>query len=763
MSRALDTVMERFNSVQRDAVIHREGPALLLAGAGSGKTGVVTARIAQLLEDGVPPQRILALTFTNRAAREMSERIEALVGPVPALTVSTFHAFGARFLRGVAKFFGRSSGFSIYDTKDQIVIVTEALVACDVTADRAFARRVLGRIDAAKNAGHPASRMTPPDEGPLIDAEAVGAAYDGLLERADAFDFGDLVLRPALYLAADTAASTRIQRRFPWVLVDEFQDTNAAQYTWLQRLAPPGSNLFVVGDDDQSIYGWRGAEVANILSFATVYPTAKVMRLEQNYRSVGNILTAANAVIAHNENRLGKSLFTTAEDGMLLEVKAASDGRSEANWIASRIVGFCRDDGFDPSDIAVLMRANYLSLDLEQALRVQGVSHHIAKGRAFYDRAEVRDALAWLRILANPNDDVAFVRATQVPRRGIGKKSLARLSEWAAEREIGLFETARAVLSEGLVKGRAKTGLASVVALMDAALVDAPGHPDAPSARYARLLEGCGLLKALSAGVEQDPAARDRLDNVLRLIDSVKVYEDEAESPTFQGFLEQVKLVSDTDTRAEGGQVTIMTIHAAKGLEFPIVFVMGMEEGIFPTTRSVQSDQIEEERRLCYVALTRAQQRLLLTRARTRRRFTDSQRNPPSRFLLELPAEVVEPTFEPIAGPPPRRRRRTTERSRPGPGRDSERARVESFDPPAATDDELCVDVVYDEPWAADSVADDHGGAETFRPGMRIWHGQLGLGRIVGVSAGRKPMLTVDFGDELSKVVRADYVSVYEG
>ncbi|MCB9542216.1 MAG: UvrD-helicase domain-containing protein [bacterium] len=745
------------NPIQREAVRHGEGPLLLLAGAGSGKTRVVTRRIARLLAEGERPESILALTFTNRAAREMRERVAELLGlsEAPPLQISTFHALGARFLRRHAEWFGRSRSFSIYDDGDQLDMIRQAAARQQVELKAADAKVLRRFFDQAKNAGEGAAAVSLPLEwAKKLDGPRLGADYDELLERADAFDFGDLIVRPADLLAHERAIAARYRAQWRWILVDEFQDTNAAQYRWLKLLAPPetpapGPNLFVVGDDDQSIYGWRGAEVENILRFPDEYPGAQVVRLEQNYRSHQHILTAANEVIANNRRRLGKALWTERTDGMRIELHEAAEGRREGAWIAGRIAQLCSEDGIAPGEIAVLMRANHLSLDVEEGLRLLAIPHTVVRGRSFYDRAEVADALAYVRLLVNPHDDVAFRRAVNTPSRGVGDKSLARLAAVADARDCSLWEAAGPALDAGELRGRAASGVDAFVAVITAhrELLDDDGRAldlRGAATRVTEALEAAGFLTDLRVAAAAGEQDRDRYENVQRLLLALSTFEAEAPAPTLAAWLETVKLISEIDVADPRlGAVSLMTVHAAKGLEFPVVFLMGLEEGIFPHHRSIEDDTIEEERRLCYVAITRARHRLVLTWSRERRSFADVKRNRPSRFLRELPADALEARFQPE--PPPMRRR-------PAP------VRPQSFDRHAARARE---ESLYSDPIPADDFG---GGGMGWRRGMKVLHAQLGVGVVEQVKAhGSTPRLVIDFPDVGRRTIATDWVSPYDG
>lgn len=736
------TFVDGLNPIQRDAVNHGEGPLLVLAGAGSGKTRVLTHRIARLLSSGIPPRSILALTFTNRAAQEMRQRVLELLGleSEPALKLSTFHALGAWFLRQHGEACGRSQRFSIYDTSDQTAVIRALLEEMGTGMGAAEAKKMMRSIGQAKNMGLPASEADLSLIAPGLDSEALGRAYDERLKRADAFDFGDLILRPAELLRGNPSLLERYRRRWRFILVDEFQDTNYAQYAWLKLIAPPGANLFVVGDDDQAIYGWRGAEVGNILQFPDEYPGAQVLRLEQNYRSDGHILDAANHIIAHNQKRLGKSLWTERRQGAQIEFYDAGSARAEARWVANQIQQAILDEGYRPAEIAVLMRANHLSLDLEQSLRAQGITYQVLRGRAFFERAEVRDALAYVRLLVNPADEMAFRRAVNTPVRGVGKKSLARLASIATANGLSLWAAASDPDLRGQLRGRARGGVEVFMNFMMRYFDD---DTIEPVEQVRGVLTEAGLMPASPEDwLGEDES--EKTDNVRRLLEDIESYQRQTPQPTLAGYLEQVQLVSDVDAvDPERGAVSLMTVHAAKGLEFPLVFVIGMEEGLFPHANAIAAGEIEEERRLCYVALTRAMERLYISRARERRGFGESHRNPPSRFLAELPPDAVHGEYAPMM----RRRARPRPKLMPRPP-------------------------TTNEPWPTDAFQDALSGGRSdgmvdeglgYRPGMKIWHAQLGAGRVVTVGRGLSDTLTVDFPDIGEMNVRADFVSPYDG
>ncbi|MEZ4473142.1 MAG: UvrD-helicase domain-containing protein [bacterium] len=718
------------NPVQREAVLHGDGPLLVLAGAGSGKTRVVTCRIARLLRDGVRPEQILAVTFTNKAAAEMRERVAHLLGveSVPGLTISTFHAFGARFLRTHPEGLGRTRGFVIYDDTDQMATVRRAMDTAGIPDQGGLGKAIRRAIDQARNAGKDASAARLPEDAPYVDMVRVGELYEELMARADAFDFGDLIRGPAVLLEQDAYLRDAWRRRFRHVLVDEFQDTNLAQYRLLHALAPPGSNLVVVGDDDQSIYGWRGAEVENILKFPEAWGGA-LLRLEQNYRSDGSILEAANGVIAHNSRRLGKKLWTANEAGARVEVMRSSDPREEARRVVTRILDL-QGEGYEPGDVAILFRANHLALDVEDALRRVGVAYVVVRGRAFYERAEVRDALAALRLVVNPADDVAFGRVVGNLTQGVGKTSLGRVAQHAEVAGCSLHDAVPAALASGEIKGKARGGLATL--LEDLAQARAQADPVAAAEH---LFAELGMLKGDAELSLLDEDDRDGQESLRRLLQAL--VETKEAGGDLATFLEQVKLVSDVDAAELGRAVSLMTVHAAKGLEFPVVFVIGLEEGTFPGQRASRPHEVEEERRLFYVAATRARRRLFLSHAERRRRFgdqTDWRR--PSRFLAELPRQATQ-----------------GDRAEP-------RAAAPTWEPRAPR-----VDAGYRielEPEEAFSPHDD-GETAFYKAGMSIWHADFGVGEVLRVRMGMQPRLDIRFPELGVRTVLARFVSPYEG
>ena len=628
------------NPEQLDAVTTLNGPLLILAGAGSGKTRVLTRRIAHLVHSGIPAHEILAVTFTNKAAAEMKERVAALVGDETRVWVSTFHSTCARILRQEIESLGFTRRFAIYDDDDQIRLLKSLVQGAGYDPHQVDPKGLLARIDHYKN------RMASPDDlvselrssvgDPLI---RIWREYEVALRAADALDFNDLVSRTVELFQTRADVLARWRQRFRYVLVDEYQDTNRAQYLLLRLLADEHRNLAVVGDDDQSIYGFRGADVSNILNFQHDYPEAKVVRLEQNYRSTANILTMASSVVAKNSERMEKRLWTQGPKGPKVQLVVSSGPRQEASRVAE-MVQKVRTMGTHYGQIAIIYRTNAVARFFEAALRAMRVPHRVVGGRKFYERQEIRDVLAYLRLVVNPADDAAFLRVVNVPPRGVGPKTQADLRGDAATRGQPLLTTARA---RGPGRTAHEKGLAAFVHVVD-------GLADAARERpleelVEELIERTGYRAMLEAETDKDgrivAEAAGRLANLRDLVTDAA----SAETPGFGGHLERlthwldrIALTADTDEIPDGGEVTLMTVHSAKGLEFPVVFVVQMNETMFPHERNAESG-LEEERRLAYVAFTRAMQRLVLTRTMTDIRGKLMR---PSRFLFGLPEDVID-------------------------------------------------------------------------------------------------------------------------
>jgi DNA helicase-2/ATP-dependent DNA helicase PcrA len=632
------------NEPQAAAVVHTEGPLLVFAGAGSGKTRVITYRIANLVACArVPPWRILAVTFTNKAAGEMRSRLERLCGPdvARALWVGTFHATCAKLLRAHGGPVGVQPNFVIYDAADQKAVVARALKEHDLDERRYPPRAVLSHIHKHKQEGRG------PDEAAAhsyVDDVALRLfrTYEERLRAANAVDFEDLILLVARLLEVHPEGE-KIRRRFDYVLVDEFQDTNATQYRFLRELAKTHGNLCVVGDDDQSIYRWRGADVRNIRGFRRDYPSATVVKLEQNYRSTGRIVSAALGVISRSRDREPKELWTDNSDGDAVRIVAARDERDEAAFVVDTIER-ARRGGTDAREIAVFYRIHAQSRVLEEALRAAKVPYQIIGGAKFYERAEVKNALAYLRIVVNPRSDVDVLRVVNVPARGIGQTTVERLVAWATANDLSLFHALVRVDAIEDLGAAAKKKLKGFHTLVEG--LRAGGPEKSPGELLERVLSETQYLQSLQ---KEDSAEADaRIENLKELVGSVKDYEAEAEAagerPSVAGYLERVTLVSDADAIDDTGRVVLMTVHGAKGLEFERVVLTGMEEEMFPYkgVDPGESEELEEERRLAYVAITRARKHLVMTHTRMRQIFGTTRWNRPSRFLAELPKDAVE-------------------------------------------------------------------------------------------------------------------------
>jgi DNA helicase-2/ATP-dependent DNA helicase PcrA len=641
-----EELLSGLNPAQREAVLATEGPVLVVAGAGSGKTRVLTHRVAHLIGAcGVKPNEILAITFTNKAAGEMRERLTRMLGPTArAIWILTFHAACGRILRRESERLGYRSSFSIYDQADQVRVVKHCLEELGKDPKRFTPRGIHAQISNAKNA-----LVTPEDYLSRVSSfwdQTVGEVYEAYqrtLHRSNAVDFDDLLMLTVQVLERFPEAREKWQRAFRYVLVDEYQDTNHAQYRLLQLLAAEHGNVFAVGDPDQSIYAFRGADIRNILDFERDFPGARVIALEQNYRSTNAILEAANAVIEHNRDRKPKRLFSDLGAGDPVEVVEVEDEHAEARFAAAEIARLV-DGDHAAGEIAVFYRTNAQSRVLEDVLVRQQVPYQVIGGPRFYERAEIKDAVAYLTVLDNPSDAVSLMRIANRPRRGIGDTSIQRLVSHASSLGISLWEAMADPEAAGLGTAGVKAvrGFRTMMESLGSAaqeleideLVDA-------------VLQRSGTVEAYEA--ERTIEARGRLENLQELVGVAQEFRRDREEPTLSAFLQEVSLTSDQDTMADGSQVTLMTIHNAKGLEFRAVLMIGMEEGIFPHARSIEDNEIEEERRLAYVGMTRAMERLVLTHASARSLFGRREANLPSRFLDELPASVERERLRPTS------------------------------------------------------------------------------------------------------------------
>jgi DNA helicase-2/ATP-dependent DNA helicase PcrA len=697
------------NAPQAQAVAHGSGPLLVFAGAGSGKTRVITYRIANLVaREHVPAHRILAVTFTNKAAREMRERLEGLLGEELArrLWVGTFHSLGAKLLRLHGSSIGLKSDFAIYDGTDQKALVARILKDLNLDDKRYPAKVLLGQIGQ-----HKQKALTPDDVHTDDSAHAevfaeVWRHYEARMRAANALDFEDILLRSCELLDAELAHGVvGVRERFDHVLVDEFQDTNGTQYRWLKGLTQFHGNLCVVGDDDQSIYAWRGADVRNIQSFRRDHPSAEVVKLEQNYRSTGHIVEAALAVVSKAAVREPKKLWTENHPGDPIQIVELPDERAEASF-ALRFVREAIEEGASPKDFAVFYRIHAQSRVLEEALRTARIAYKVVGGMRFYERAEIKDAIAYLRLALNPSSDVDFLRVVNVPARGIGQTTVDRLAERARRLGKPLFEATAGLADEAAIPSAGRKKLEAfrgIVVALQKSLAQ-----DAPSAFVDRVLDETGYRKALEK--EDSVEADGRLENLEELRSALNDFERECElrgePATIAGWLEAAALHSEADA-AVGESVSLMTVHAAKGLEFPFVVLTGMEEELFPYRGldPAERDELDEERRLAYVAITRARERLVCTHVKLRQLFGQTRVGIESRFLRELPKHTVE-------------RSRVDAYGRLRPHAEPERVRIPAA-PPAH---ERRVDTSY-----FDDVSQDDGG---LRIGAWVSHATFGSGRV---------------------------------
>src|SRR6056297_1093084 len=634
--------LEDLNPAQREAVERLDGPVLMLAGAGTGKTKALTARIAHLINTGrARPDNVLAVTFTNKAAREMKTRVHRLLGQtvegMPWL--GTFHAICVKLLRRHAELAGLKSNFTILDTDDQVRLMKQLIAAADIDDKRWPARMLAGIIDGWKN------RAITPDKVPAADAGAFNgrgpdlyAQYQRRLKELNAVDFGDLLLHMVTIFQTSPDLLAQYRRWFRYILVVEYQDTNVAQYMWLRLLAAGHSNICVVGDDDQSIYGWRGAEVGNILRFEKDFPGATVVRLEQNYRSTPHILAAASGVIAANRGRLGKELWTEAEEGEKVRLIGHWDGEEEARWIGEEIEAMQRGTrgmrAFGLDEMAILVRASHQMRAFEDRFLTIGMPYRVIGGPRFYERMEIRDAMAYFRLVVSPADDLAFERVVNTPKRGLGDKAQQTIQRIARDNGLSLLDGAALAVEQGAIKGKGAQALGKlVVDLSRWGRMAGEGEPSH--------MELAGIILDESGYTEmwqndKNPDSPGRLENLKELVKALEQFENLA------GFLEHVSLIMENESEEQAEKVSIMTLHAAKGLEFPAVFLPGWEDGLFPSQRSMDErglKGVEEERRLAYVGITRAEEVCTISFAGNRRVFGQWQSQMPSRFIDELPGD----------------------------------------------------------------------------------------------------------------------------
>jgi DNA helicase-2/ATP-dependent DNA helicase PcrA len=637
--------LKELNEEQRDAVLHEKGPALILAGAGSGKTRVVTYRIIRLLNEcGVDPFRVLAVTFTNKAAGEMRERVSRLAGGrAQELFIGTFHSFCLRILKAHGEKLGYKPGFTLFDEADQESLVKECLWDLKWDEKQVHPRAVHAFISAAKNELKGPSEYAEAAAGFFMERVAkVYPLYQEKLRQNNAMDFDDLLFNAVALFEQEPKALVSYQARFEYVLVDEYQDINTAQYRLVRHLAAPEDNLCVVGDPDQSIYSWRGADIRNIMDFERDFKGARVYKLQQNYRSTQSVIRAAQAVIRNNRERKEKDLFAVREEGDPVTYYQAQDDKDEAEYVVRTLTHSLTQLGKPYKAGVVLYRTNAQSRVLEDAFRRHRVPYVIIGGLKFYERREVKDLLAYLKVLVNPRDSVSLRRIINVPIRGIGSGTVEKLEGRAKREERSLLEAAREAVASGALPPKTNQAVSAFLALMDGLL--ALKDRLKPSEFLKEILSRSGYLSDLEG--EETLEARSRVENLKELVSSVTDYERSAASPTLEGFLDQVSLAADVDDLEDKtNRVTLMTLHNAKGLEFPVVFVTGMEEGLFPHNNSMQEDaEVQEERRLCYVGMTRAMDLLFLTGAASRTVYGAVQWRTPSRFLQEIPRELLNAT-----------------------------------------------------------------------------------------------------------------------
>ena len=631
------------NPQQAEAVINTEGPMLIMAGAGSGKTKVLTCRVANLLQKGVRPYRILAITFTNKAAAEMRERVNNMSGPAAKdVWLFTFHAFCARFLRmEIDKLPGYGGNFAIYDTADSQNLIKQILKEMNLDDKRFQPSGILSRISNAKNALQDAAAFAR-QAGDFYEQKVadIYSRYEQKLQLNNALDFDDLLMLSIKLLQENKEVREKYQDRFDYLLVDEYQDTNHAQYLLTKFLAAKHRNICVVGDADQSIYGWRGADIQNILDFEKDYPDAKVIKLEQNYRSTQIILDAANAVIENNTGRKPKNLWTENKSGADIIYFQAVDERDEARFVIEQLQNLQRTENKKLGDMAILYRTNTQSRIFEEMLIKSGISYNMVGGLKFYERKEIKDIIAYLRVIFNPADSLSLLRIINVPKRGIGDASLAKIQAYAAANNVSLFEAvSNAAAIDGLSSRFVSKldDLAGIIFELMNLASEAPVED-----LIDRVLRDTGYLEELEN--ERTPQAQSRIGTLHELISVAQEFAASEEENNLENFLAHVALVSDIDDTELGEDaITLMTLHSSKGLEFPVVFLVGMEEGLFPHARTLMDEtEIEEERRLCYVGITRAKEKLFLSSTKMRTIYGNTVTYPPSRFLQEIPARLVK-------------------------------------------------------------------------------------------------------------------------
>ncbi len=739
------------------------GPLLILAGAGSGKTRVLTYRTANLIAQGLAnPEEILAVTFTNKAAREMEGRIAALLREIGIpvhgrLWVSTFHSICARILREHIHLLDYQPFFGIYDSSDQLSMIKRVMTALGIDEKTHPAKGFQARINAAKT-----EALSPDDvkdRRHVMDevSHKVYSRYEGEMKRANSLDFGDLLLKTYLLFKDYPAVLESYQSKFKFLMVDEYQDTNRIQYLLVQTLAAKHRNLCVVGDEDQSIYSWRGADITNILSFERDFPDAKVVKLEQNYRSTKTIIRAATKVIKNNTQRKDKTLFTENDDGDPIVAREESNEYDEARYVVREIESLMNEGDFDYEDFAVFYRTNAQSRVLEEQFRVRGIPYKIVGGMKFYERMEIKDVIAYMKLVLNPADDVAFKRVINVPTRGIGKATVDRIEEIAAAKGAGMVESAAWAVDHRELNPAATRKTREFLLLLQGLREKARALT--LTEFYHAILDDTSYVRRLKD--EDNPDADGRIENLEEFDNAIAKFEEErGEEGTLQSFLEEMALVQDADDVEEGQKtVTMMTLHISKGLEYPVVFIVGMEESLFPSGRAADDGDpfaMEEERRLCYVGMTRAEKKLTLTYARARKVWGADQMNPPSRFLKEMPSECVR--FETSMSRP--RFMRAAYAAGGGKAGYSKSGTSGGDAFGGMPNYEDFGDGPFDDP-SDDALSDAFDGAPTggdFKKGMKVRHPSYGAGTVFQTEgSGPDLKVSIVFGDNTVKKFVAKY------
>ncbi|MGR3362731.1 MAG: ATP-dependent helicase [Maritimibacter harenae] len=747
--------LDDLNPAQRAAVEALDGPVLMLAGAGTGKTKALTARIAHLLNTGrARPNEILSVTFTNKAAREMKNRVGQLLGqPAEGMPwLGTFHAICVKLLRRHAELAGLKSNFTILDTDDQIRLMKQLIVAENIDEKRWPARQLAGIIDGWKN------RAWTPEKVPAAEAAAFNnrgtelyAAYQERLKTLNAVDFGDLLLHMVTIFREHEDVLAQYQRWFRYILVDEYQDTNVAQYLWLRLLAGAHKNICCVGDDDQSIYGWRGAEVGNILRFEKDFPGAQVVRLEQNYRSTPHILAAAGGVIRGNEDRLGKELWTEAEEGERVRLIGHWDGEEEARWIGDEIEAMQSGSrGMNPmslDDMAILVRASHQMRAFEDRFLTIGLPYRVIGGPRFYERMEIRDAMAYFRLAVSPDDDLAFERIVNTPRRGLGDKAVQTIQRMARAHAIPLVDAAGKCVDQAEIKGKGGKSLAQLVTNIFRWHSQVRDEADTHVELAEMILEESGYTEMWQN--DKTPEAPGRLENLKELVKALEEFDN------LQGFLEHVALIMDNESDEAEEKVTIMTLHAAKGLEYPAVFLPGWEDGLFPSQRSMDESGLkglEEERRLAYVGITRAEELCTISFAANRRVYGQWQSQMPSRFIDELPEENVD-----VLTPPGLYGGGYGAAGSFGSGSSLEEkaARADAYNSPGWRRMQQNTARSMHSPNESRNLTIDSTAVSAFTQGDRVFHQKFGYGYVMGIEGDK---LDIEFEHAGAKKVVAKFI-----